>query len=134
MNFNKTTSYSLNILSYMANNGGGNISADSLHSKLGIPYQYLRRVLTTLSKNGIIRSSRGRLGGFELGRDKKDIYIADIIEITEGFENFNKCVLGFHECPFDDKCAIHDLWEESRNKVLSVLKETSVEDFIKAEK
>ena len=40
MNFSKTTSYSLNILSYMANHIDENMSAEFLHIKLGIPYQY----------------------------------------------------------------------------------------------
>ena len=134
MNFNKTTAYALNILSYMANNSEKSLSADFLHSKLGIPYQYLRQILTKLSKTGFIRSSRGRRGGFELNMDIETIYIADIIEAMEGLEGFYKCILGFQECPFDNKCAIHDLWEESRNNILKILKETSLADLILKQK
>lgn len=130
MNFNKTTSYSLSILSYMANHNDENMSADFLHSQLDIPYQYLRQILTKLSKNGLINSTRGRKGGFELARDVSKIYIADIIEITEGLESFNKCVLGFKKCPFDNKCAIHDLWDDSRNNIIKILKETSLANLI----
>jgi len=130
MNFSKTTSYSLNILSYMANHSDENLSADFLHSQLDIPYQYLRQILTKLSKNGLINSTRGRRGGFELARDVSTIYIADIIEITEGLEGFNKCVLGFQKCPFDSKCAIHDLWDDSRRSIIKILKETSLANLI----
>jgi Rrf2 family nitric oxide-sensitive transcriptional repressor len=130
MNFSKTTSYSLNILSYMANHSGENMSADFLHSQLDIPYQYLRQILTRLSKNGLINSIRGRRGGFELARDVSTIYIADIIEITEGLEGFSKCVLGFQKCPFDKKCAIHDLWDDSRNNIIKILRETSLANLI----
>ena len=130
MNFNRTTSYSLNILSYMANHSDENMSADFLHSQLAIPYQYLRQILTKLSKNGLINSTRGRTGGFELARDVSTIYIADIIEITEGLEGFNKCVLGFQTCPFDNKCAIHDLWDDSRNSIIKFLRETSLANLI----
>jgi len=130
MNFSKTTSYSINILSYMANHSDENLSADFLHSQLGIPYQYLRQILTNLSKNGLINSSRGRKGGFELARDVNTIFIADIIEITEGLDSFNICVLGFQTCPFNNKCAIHDLWEVSRNNILKILKETSLANLI----
>lgn len=130
MNFSKTTSYSLNILSYMANHSDENLSADFLNSQLDIPYQYLRHILTKLSKNGLIKSTRGRSGGFELARDVSTIYIADIIEITEGLEGFNKCVLGFQTCPFDNKCAIHDLWDDSRNNIIKILRETSLANLI----
>jgi len=114
----------------MANHSDKNLSADFLHSQLAIPYQYLRQILTNLSKNGFINSSRGRNGGFELARNADKIFIADIIELTEGLEGFNKCVLGFEACPFDNKCAIHDLWDESRNKILNILKQTSLADLI----
>ena len=134
MNFSKTTSYSLNILSYMANHIDENMSAEYLHIKLGIPYQYLRQILTKLSKNGLINSTRGRSGGFELARDVSTIYIADIIEITEGLDGFNKCVLGFQTCPFENKCAIHDLWDGSRNNIIKILRETSLANLMLKQK
>lgn len=130
MNFSKTTSYALNILSYMANHSEKSMSADFLHSKLGIPYQYLRQILTRLTKTGFIISSRGRRGGFELNMDIETIFLADIIETMEGLEGFYKCILGFQECPFDNKCAIHKQWDESRNSILKILKETSLANLI----
>jgi Rrf2 family protein len=131
MNLSKTTSYSLNILAYMANHSNESMSAEFLHSQLGIPYQYLRHILTKLSVSGFINSSRGRKGGFELTRDTTTIYIADVIEAMEGLDGFNKCILGFQECPFDNKCAIHNLWDESRNNILNIMKQTSLANLIK---
>jgi Rrf2 family protein len=131
MNLSKTTSYSLNILTYMATHSHENMSAEFLHSQLGIPYQYLRQILTKLSRTGFINSSRGRRGGFELTRDIATIYIADVIEEIEGLEGFSKCILGFQECPFDNKCAIHNLWDESRNNILNIMKQTSLANLIK---
>ena len=130
MNFSKTTSYSLNILTYMANHDKENMSAEFLHSQLGIPYQYLRQILTKLSRTGYIKSSRGRSGGFELKRDIATIYIADIIETMEGLDGFYKCMLGFKECPFDNKCAIHNLLDDPRNNILAIMKKTSLADLI----
>jgi Rrf2 family protein len=110
------------------------MSADFLHSQLDIPYQYLRQILTKLSKNGLIHSTRGRSGGFELARDVNTICIADIIEITEGLESFNSCVLGFQKCPFDNKCAIHDLLDGPRSNIIKILKDTSLADLIMKQK
>jgi Rrf2 family transcriptional regulator, iron-sulfur cluster assembly transcription factor len=107
------------------------MSAEFLHLQLGIPYQYLRHILTKLSRTGFINSSRGRSGGFKLTRDIATVYIADIIEVIEGLDGFYKCMLGFQECPFDNKCAIHNLWDESRNNILNILKKTSLADLIK---
>jgi len=131
MNLSKTTSYSLNILTYMAARSNESMSAEYLHSQLGIPYQYLRQILTKLSRTGFLSSSRGRRGGFELTRDVATIYIADVIEAMEGLDGFYKCILGFQVCPFDNRCAIHHLWDESRNNILNIMKQTSLANLIK---
>ena len=126
MNFSKTASYSLNILSYMATHEEDQLSASVLHEKLSIPYPYLRQVLTALSKRGFIKSVRGRSGGFVFNRKKEDIYLADIIESTDGLESLSQCILGFKVCPFNNQCSMHSLWESTRNSILKVLKETSL--------
>jgi Rrf2 family protein len=130
MNFSQTTSYSLSILSYMAIHEEHNMSAAYLHEKLAIPYPYLRQILTSLSKHGFIHSTRGRSGGFTFSKEKGEISLADIIESTEGLESLNKCILGFKECPFDQKCALHTVWENTRMGILKILKETSLADII----
>lgn len=129
MNFSKTASYSLNVLSYMATHEDESMSATYLHEKLSIPYPYLRQVLTDLSHNGFIQSKRGRRGGFAFKKPIENISIADIIDATDGLESLSQCLLGFKKCPFDNQCSMHDVWELTRNKILKVLKETSLADI-----
>ena len=113
----------------MSVNGDENMSAKYLHEKLSIPYPYLRQVLTNLSHHGFIQSKRGRSGGFTFSKPKEEIFIADIIDATDGLESLNNCILGFKKCPFDKQCAMHKIWEETRSNILKVLKETSLSDI-----
>jgi Rrf2 family protein len=129
MNFTKTTSYSLNVLSYLAKHENVKMSAIYLHKKLGIPYSYLRQVLSGLSKKGFIDSNRGTRGGFVISRDISNIYLADIIEATEGLDSLNRCIMGFSKCPFNYACSIHPVWVEMRSNILKVLKNTSLADL-----
>jgi len=133
MNLNKTTSYTLKVLNYMAENENEIHSAYNLHKKLKIPRQYLRQLLTSLTKNNFIVSISGRKGGFTFKRDIKDIYVLDIIHSLEGMDFLNKCILGFEECPFDDHCALHDTWNEYRKSITTTLKETSLADLKKSD-
>lgn len=130
MNFSKTASYSLNILSYMATHEEDNMSAAYLHKKLSIPYPYLRQVLLSLSHSGFITSTRGRSGGYTLSRDIRNISLADIIDATDGLDSMNKCILGFNKCPFNNECSMHNIWESTRNNIIKVLSETSLADLI----
>ena len=131
MNFSKTTSYSLSVLSYMAEYETETMSADFLHEKLGIPYQYLRQLLTSLSEKGFIHSSRGRNGGFSFSKKISKIFLADIIEASEGLESYNKCFLGLQACPFDNQCSMHEVWQGTRENILKILKETSLADLVR---
>ncbi len=131
MNFNKTTSYSLNVLNYMAEHSETICSANFLHEELGIPHQYLRHLLTDLSKSGFIKGTRGRDGGFLLNMPMDKITLADIIDSVEGLDVFSTCIMGFEACPFDNKCAMHETWMETRDNIINILKTTSLEDFRK---
>lgn len=126
MNISKTATYSLNILSYMALNQDQMMSASFLNKKLNIPYPYLRQILANLSKSGFIKSIRGRNGGFIFSNSTNKISLFDILEATDGLETLSRCLLGFNQCPFDNNCAMHNTWEQTRSNIIKILKETSL--------
>ncbi len=108
-----------------------NMSASFLHEKLTIPYPYLRQILANLSRKGFIHSIRGRNGGFVFSKPRDEIFLADIIDATDGLESLNRCILGFTSCPFNNECSMHSVWENARNDILKVLKETSLAYMVK---
>ena len=132
MNFSKTTSYALTILNFMADHDDEMFSAKVLHETLGIPWQYLRQLLTSLSKDGFISSTQGRNGGFRLNKSPEQISLADIVEAVEGLNIMNTCIMGFKECPFDHKCAMHETWEGTRDGILGVLEDTTLASLRKS--
>ncbi|MCF8381317.1 MAG: Rrf2 family transcriptional regulator [Bacteroidales bacterium] len=134
MNFSKTTSYALKILNHMAQDTVILYNAKNLHEILGVPYQYTRRLLSDLSKKGLVVSEFGRNGGFKLAKPPRDIYLAEIIDAVEGIDIMTKCIVGFENCPFDNHCAMHESWIEIRNNILKVLETTSLENFVKEHK
>jgi len=126
MNFSKTTSYALTILNYMAEHKDEKFSAKRLNEILGIPWQYLRQLLTSLSKDGFITSIQGRGGGFILTRAPEEITLAQVVGAVEGLNVMNTCIMGFEDCPFDHKCAMHETWEETRDGIITVLENTTL--------
>lgn len=129
MNFSKTTSYAITVLNFLGKHSDERYSARALNELFDIPWQYLRRLLTTLSKEGFIDSIQGRNGGFSLAKDPAEISIENIVEATEGMSVFNTCIMGFRECPFDVKCAMHETWEETRASIIKVLRTTTLDKF-----
>ena len=125
----KTTEYALSVLGFMATRNEEMYPAEYLYDELKIPKQYLRRLLTDLTKKGFILSSRGRNGGFVFARDLATINFAQVIDVMEGPDAMNSCLLGFTACIADRPCVMHDLWTKSRTQMIETLTETSLADL-----
>lgn len=130
MNFSKTTSYAFTVLNFLARNQNERYSAMDLHESLSIPWQYLRQLLTALQKAGFVESSKGRKGGFLLASDPKEINLAKVVRAVEGPDIFSTCILGHYTCPFENDCALHETWVESRDKIAKLLDDTTLDMFL----
>ncbi len=128
MTLSKTTEYALRILSFMANEPNKIYTSLELHKALKIPKKYLQRLLTDLSKNGLIKSIQGRKGGFVFAKKIEKICLADIIEATEGLDTALSCFFGFGECVLEKPCAMHDVWMSTQKTLLEALKTTRLLD------
>jgi len=131
----KTTEYAVRVLTLMASKHHEKVSFSAvyLHEQLNIPYKYLTRLMTDLSKQGLLLSIRGRGGGFRIIKDLSEITLADIVEAVEGMSSFNACILGFDECSSENPCALHFVWEKNKENFIKMLKETSLEDIRREE-
>ena len=129
MNLTKTTSYSLKILSFLADSHEETSSASHLHDVLNIPYSYLRQLMQMLSEKGFITGEKGRNGGFKLSRNPGEIFLIEIVEAIEGTESLSRCMMGVADCSMETKCALHEPWIKIKNEFLDVLKNTSLRNL-----
>jgi Rrf2 family protein len=129
MDLSKTTRYALRLMSYMASSEDTSFTSSGLHEKLLIPKQYLRRLLTRLSKKGLLSSDKGRGKGFVLARNKKDIFLSEIIAASDDTPLLLSCVLGFETCRLADKCPLHDRWCEAKQKILETFRTVSLAEM-----
>jgi len=129
MNLSKTTQYALRILALMAEEAEKMYSSAYLYSELNIPKKYLQRLLTDLSKNGLIKSIQGRNGGYAFAKKIDTIYLSDIVEAVEGFQKEPSCFFGFETCALDNPCEIHDVWAASQDEIIKILSKTKLIDL-----
>lgn len=60
------------------------MKADQLAAAQEIPLSFLNNILVDLRRAGIVRSTRGQVGGHRLARPAGQVTIADIIRAVEG--------------------------------------------------
>ncbi len=131
MNLSNTAQYAIRSISYMALKKNELYSATDLVKELKIPDKYLKRILTTLSNNDIIKSVQGRYGGFALHKDLEKISLLDIVKAVDNIDKYFGCILGFEECSDENPCALHTKWAPVRNELLEFLENTTMADVIK---
>ena len=129
MNFNKTTEYAFRILSFMAQDESRLYNVDEVFVKLRIPYRYLRKLMTNLTRSGFIESIQGKNGGYKISKKTEDIKLLDILEAVEPEYLSGKCFFGFDNCALQTFCIMHDQWTDIRTNINSILASTSLADI-----
>lgn len=99
-----------------------------------IPKPFLRKILSTLTKAGLIESIRGIKGGVRLLKPANEISLLQIIEAIDGKLFFNKCFFEPNFCHRTNWCAVHAVWSEAQTEVKRILGGKSLEDLVKINK
>jgi Rrf2 family protein len=107
----------------------GPVPASELAERMGVPANYLSKLLDTLRKEGVVEATRGRGGGFSLARDPSEISLAEIIAPFDEDILRRHCLLGRPECRDDAPCVAHHRWLEVAGALRRFFRETSVEDL-----
>jgi Rrf2 family protein len=119
--------YALHSLIVLANRGGDEpMMIADIAEEAGVPRKFLEQILLGLKKRGIVRSHRGRQGGYMLGRAPQEISFADIIRETDGPLALSPCVsvTAYHrceDCDDEDTCAIRKVLLAARDATAAVL-------------
>jgi Rrf2 family cysteine metabolism transcriptional repressor len=79
------TRYGITALLALAESyGSGLLQIKDISSRCNIPHQYLEQIFNRLGKAGIIKSTRGKNGGYELAHTPNKITVLDIVNTLEG--------------------------------------------------
>jgi Rrf2 family protein len=104
------------------------VKTDDLAQAQRIPPQFLVDILTNLRTDRLVRSHRGREGGYELARPANEISIADVLRCIDGpLASVRDIALG--DLPYSGPTApLADVWRALRASMRSVLEETTLAD------
>ncbi|MXO63004.1 SUF system Fe-S cluster assembly regulator [Qipengyuania oceanensis] len=89
--------------------GGERTSATELAAETGLPLPTVQKLVSVLSRAGLLRSTRGAGGGLQLARPAAAISVADIVEAVEGPIALTACVEGV-ECSVEHECSVKPHW------------------------
>ena len=106
--------------------GSARVSATDLAAETGLALPTTQKLVSILTKAGLLRSARGTGGGIALARPAAAISIADIIEAVEGPIALTACcdshrqALG-HHCVKEGSCNVEAHWPAVNGAVRGAL-------------
>jgi Rrf2 family protein len=130
MILSQPSKYGLRAVLYIAKNDPDLVQSKEIADELGIPLQYLAKILHSLSKHGFLESTKGRGGGFKLAHSLEEITLFDVVRTIEGGTFGEGCVLGLAECSDENACPLHKEWSKIKANILTMLNEESVRQLI----
>ncbi|MCC6546609.1 Rrf2 family transcriptional regulator [Candidatus Sumerlaeota bacterium] len=107
----QTSQYALQAMYCIGTREAGSpIPAREIAETMGIPLRYLLEILGNLVRLGILRSTRGLGGGFQLARPASDIRLVDIVSPFQTSTQQTTCPFGHRDCGEGDPCPVHERW------------------------
>lgn len=127
MKYSKATDYALHTMLYMGQESiDYSISVVDLAKRQDVSPTYLSKILTKLSKEGLVKASSGAKGGYRLPSNWEAISFLDIVHAIEGKQSLFDCYV--HE---DPNCTIKKIMLAAEEKMESELSSQTLGALLK---
>ncbi len=97
--------------------------------EISSPVQYMAKILQIFTRHEVIKSVRGRGGGFFFASPESVLPLTEVIHLTEG-DKFNaKCGFGWNQCDPLHPCPMHDRYKNVRDELNKLLENESIQSL-----
>lgn len=95
------------------------------------PEHFTAKILQVLTRFDLIKSLKGRNGGFFFDKEHEDLQLYKIIAAIDGEKSFIRCGFGFKSCDHENKCPLHDDFSKLRENYTVLVKERTIQNLAK---
>jgi Rrf2 family protein len=108
----------------------GPVTALDLAEAAEVPANYMGKILHELARRGVLKSARGKRGGFELAVDPDELPLLAIASPFDNLGEGRRCLLGRAECSDRDPCSAHARWGKVADQIDTFFQTTTVADVL----
>lgn len=105
------------------------VSLADISDRQSISVSYLEQLFAKLRKHGLVSSVRGPGGGYQLAREGREIFIAQIIDAVDESVDATRCG-GRGDCQQGMTCLTHELWSDLSDQLHSFLAGISLQELV----
>ena len=136
MNITSKGRYALRVMLDLAQHRQeGYISLKTIAERQGYSMKYLEMIVGSLKRAGLVASTRGKEGGYQLIRDPQDYTIGEILRCIEDNLAPVSCIkAGDICCEHAGECMTVPMWKELDDITNAYLDGVSLQDLLTGEK
>jgi Rrf2 family protein len=132
--YSKGCEYAIRGLMHFPHDINSNVGIDEISARARVPEHFTRKMFQVLAQKGVLTAVTGPNGGYRLARQPEQISLLEIIEVIDGIEPLNACVLGLPVCDDGSPCALHHAWSKAKKSLLPEFRRKSIADLFKSSK
>jgi FeS assembly SUF system regulator len=132
LRISKLTDYGTVVLAHLAGNPDVVCSAADVSNATGIAPPTVSKLLKSLARAELVRSTRGANGGYQLTRNPNAISAADVIDALEGPVSITECSATDSHCDFEQVCSVGSAWKRINTAIRHALEDVSLSDLLKS--
>ncbi len=128
--------YALRLMLDLAQNSHGEaVALRDISARQEISTKYLEQIVSTLSRAGLLKSSRGAQGGYRLTRQPEEYTVGEILRITEGELAPVACLdTDAEPCPRADDCLTLPFWKGMEKAIEDYVDHVTLKDLLSQQK
>ncbi len=132
LRISRLTDYGTVVLAHLAHDEAELVSASEVAAATGLGLPTVSKLLKSLGKAGLVNSTRGSQGGYQLSRDAREISAADVIDALEGPVSITECSAGDSNCDYESVCSVGGAWQRINVAIRRSLNEVSLADLLRS--
>ena len=109
----------------------GPVSLSDIATNQNIELNYLEQLFRKLRIAGIVKSIRGRNGGYTYAKNPSNISIKEVMHAVDEVLDATKCN-GTSACHNGKKCSTHDLWHDLNILVEDYLEKITINNLVES--
>jgi Rrf2 family protein len=122
----QTGIYAIKAMGYIASGKDNKpLLSRTIAEETQIPANFLSKILNRLAQAGLIRSIRGRNGGFVMAKPPSEVSVREIVNLFMQLGDHKHCFLGMQKC--DGSCGLHRRWSNITEQFELMLDETTID-------
>ncbi len=130
MRLTMMSDYALRVLLYAAAHPERLVTIDETQEVYDLSRGHLMKIVGTLATAGMLRSRRGRSGGFTLGRAPEKIILGEVLRLTEPDFEMVECFAPGNACAITPVCRLPAIISEALAAFMEVMDRHTLADLV----